>query len=160
MAIEIRKPSETEAGEIIRMMRDFAGFESLSPYFENTAEKLTETIFGESAFVEALIAVDGDQFAGYALFFPFYASFRGQNGYYLDDLYVDSAFRGKGVGEAFLKEIARLGKARRFERIDFQVLEWNSPAIKFYEKLGAVRDADERHFKFVNGAFNGLAESL
>ena len=57
-----------------------------------------------------------------------------------------------------LKHIAKLGKARGFERIDFQVLEWNTPAVKFYEKLGATRDEEERHFRFVGASFARLAD--
>lgn len=157
MAIEIRRPIEVEIGEIIRMMRDLAELEGLSDVFENSIAKLSDSIFARSAYVEALIAKDGDRYAGYALFFPFFASFRGQHGYYLDDLYIDPAFRGTGLGEALLREIARLGAERGFERIDLQVRDGNIKAISFYEKLGAVLDSEERHFKFTDAAFRNLA---
>ena len=140
------------------MMRDFAEHEGLSDVFENNVVKLSESIFAGSAYVEALIAKDGDRYAGYALFFPFFASFRGQHGYYLDDLYIDPAFRGTGLGEALLREIARLGAERGFERIDLQVRDGNIKAISFYEKLGAVLDSEERHFKFTDAAFRNLAK--
>ncbi|MBL8124593.1 MAG: GNAT family N-acetyltransferase [Pyrinomonadaceae bacterium] len=158
MAIEIRRPIEVEIGEIIRMMRDLAELEGLSDVFENSIAKLSDSIFARSAYVEALIAKDGDRYAGYALFFPFFASFRGQHGYYLDDLYIDPAFRGTGLGEALLREIARLGAERGFERIDLQVRDGNIKAISFYEKLGAVLDSEERHFKFTDAAFRNLAK--
>lgn len=158
MAIEIRRPIEGEIGEIIRMMRDLAELEGLSDVFENSIAKLSDSIFARSAYVEALIAKDGDRYAGYALFFPFFASFRGQHGYYLDDLYIDPAFRGTGLGEALLREIARLGAERGFERIDLQVRDGNIKAISFYEKLGAVLDSEERHFKFTDAAFRNLAK--
>jgi ribosomal protein S18 acetylase RimI-like enzyme len=157
MAIEIRRPIEGEIGEIIRMMRDLAELEGLSDVFENSIAKLSDSIFARSAYVEALIAKDGDRYAGYALFFPFFASFRGQHGYYLDDLYIDPAFRGTGLGEALLREIARLGAERGFERIDLQVRDGNIKAISFYDKLGAVLDSEERHFKFTDAAFRNLA---
>lgn len=157
MAIEIRRPIEVEIGEIIRMMRDLAELEGLSDVFENSIAKLSDSIFARSAYVEALIAKDGDRYAGYALFFPFFASFRGQHGYYLDDLYIDPAFRGTGLGEALLREIARLGAERGFERIDLQVRDGNIKAISFYDKLGAVLDSEERHFKFTDAAFRNLA---
>lgn len=155
--MEIRKPAENEIAEIIRMMRDFAEFEKLGDYFEATEERLRRAIFGENAFVEALIAEHEGFYAGYALFFAHFSSFRAQPGYYLDDLYVDPAFRGEGVGEALLRRIALLGAARGFERIDLQVLDWNAAAIRFYEKLGAVRNDEERHFKFAGEAFARLA---
>ena len=156
--MDIRGAEERDVAEIIRMMRDFARFEELEEYFEATEERLRDVLFGPDRFVETLIAEEGGTVAGYALFYPNYASFRGQKGYYLEDLYVAPEFRGRGLGEAFLREIARRGSQRGFERIDFQVLEWNAPAIGFYEKLGAVRDESERHFKFTDSAFARLAE--
>ena len=107
--------------------------------------------------LEALVAEENGTCSGYALYYPNYASFRGQKGYYLEDLYVAAEFRGRGVGEAFLREIARRGSQRGFKRIDFQVLGWNAPAIGFYERLGAHRDETERHFKFTDVAFAQLA---
>ena len=156
--MKIREAEERDVSEIIRLMRDFARFEELEEYFEATEGHLRDALFGPEAFVEALVAEEGGGYAGYALYYPNYASFRGQKGYYLEDLYVASEFRGSGLGEAFLREIARRGVARGFKRIDFQVLEWNAPAIGFYEKLGAHRDDTERHFKFTDEAFARLAE--
>ncbi len=155
--MEIRSAVEVDVPEILRMMRDFARFEGLEEYFEATDDGLRDALFGPQAHVEVLVAVEDDAFSGYALFYPNYASFRGQKGYYLEDLYVDPEFRGRKLGEAFLREIARRGSMRGFKRIDFQVLEWNMPAIGFYEKLGADRDDTERHFKFTDEAFARLA---
>ena len=155
--MEIRSAAEGDVPEIIRMMRDFARFEELEQHFEAAAEHLHDALFGPQAFVETLIAEQDGRCAGYALFYPNYASFRGQKGYYLEDLYVAPEFRGRHLGEEFLREIARRGSLRGFRRIDFQVLEWNTPAIGFYEKLGADRDNTERHFKFTDEAFERLA---
>ena len=153
----IRDAAGADIPAIIGMMRDFAEFEKLGQYFEATEERLRDALFGDDAVAEALVAEEGSARAGYAIFFPYFASFRGQKGYYLEDLYVDPAFRGKGVGEALLRRIAAKGRERGFERIDFQVLEWNGPAIRFYERLGARRDETERHFKFTDEAFRRLA---
>ena len=76
---------------------------------------------------------------------------------FLEDIFIRAEYRGKGLGDLMLKEIAKLARSRGCERIDFVVLDWNAPAIKFYEKHGAVRDEQERHFKFVDGAFKKLA---
>ena len=100
---------------------------------------------------------DGETPIGYALFYPSFASFRGQRGLYLEDIYIKQEYRGKGVGETVLKHLAKMAKGRGFERIDFQVLDWNTPAIKFYEKLGAEMDTSERHFKYTDEAFENLA---
>ena len=156
--MEIREATEADAGAIVKMMRDFAAFEKLEEFFEATEEKMREALFGVGAVAEALVAYEGSEPAGYAIFFPYFATFRAQKGYYLEDLYVDPAFRGSGVGEAMIRRIAAKGRVRGFERIDFQVLEWNAPAIRFYEKLGVRRDDAERHFKFTDEAFRRLAE--
>ena len=157
MKIEIRRAAVADIPVIIGLMRDFAEYEKLSEYCSITEAALANAMFETSGFVEGLVAVDGRKMIGYALFYPNFASFRGQLGLYLEDIYVNDADRGKGVGEEMLKMIARSARERGFERIDFQVLEWNSPAIRFYEKLGAARSDDERHYKFSDEAFEDLA---
>jgi ribosomal protein S18 acetylase RimI-like enzyme len=152
----IREAQISDVPAIISLLADFAAFENLSEYLTISEADLQEAMFGEGSFVEGLICeVDGDT-AGFAIFYPRFSSFRGQRGYYLEDIYVDSAYRGRGFGEALLREIARKGKARGFERIDFQVLEWNSAAIEFYKALGAVIEDEDKHLKFVDEAFERL----
>lgn len=156
MDIQIRKSSPDEVPAIVRLMRDFAEYENLAEYCEITEQRLFEVMFGKEAFVEGLLAFHEQVPVAYAMFYPYFASFRGQCGYYLEDIFVAEDFRRNGLGEAMVKIVAQLAKHRGFERIDFQVLEWNSPAVKFYEKLGAVRDDSERHFKFIDSSFNSL----
>jgi ribosomal protein S18 acetylase RimI-like enzyme len=152
----IREAQISDVPAIISLLADFAAFENLSEYLTISEADLQEAMFGEGSFVEGLICeVDGDT-AGFAIFYPRFSSFRGQRGYYLEDIYVDSAYRGRGFGEALLREIARKGKARGFQRIDFQVLEWNSAAIEFYKALGAVIEDEDKHLKFVDEAFERL----
>ncbi|MCC6328559.1 MAG: GNAT family N-acetyltransferase [Acidobacteria bacterium] len=154
----IRTPYPAEIDTIFEMMRRFAAFEDLTEYMTADPAELRAAVFGENAFVEALIAVCGDVPAGYAIFYPHFSSFRGESGYYLEDIYIDEAFRGSGVGKALLRAIARLGRERGFTRIDFQVSASNSNAISFYRSLGAVANEDERHFKFSDAAFEMLAQ--
>jgi ribosomal protein S18 acetylase RimI-like enzyme len=157
MEIEIRTAQPDDLASVIELMREFAAYEKLLDSLEITEKTLNATVFGPNAFVEIVIANTNNGPIGYALFYPYFASFRGQRGLYLEDIYVSSEYRGKGVGEAMLREIARIARSRECERIDFQVLEWNTPAISFYEKLGAVCNEDERHFKFSDEAFLNLA---
>lgn len=153
----IRDAEEADVPTIVSLLSDFAAFENLSEYLTITESSLRSAMFGEAAFVEGLICeVDGET-AGFAIFYPRFSSFRGQQGYQLEDIYIDSAFRGRGLGEALLRTIARKGKSRGFGRIDFQVLEWNFAAIEFYKSLGAVLDDEDKHFKFVDTAFERLA---
>lgn len=148
----------TDVPQIVALIREFADFENLSEFCEVTEIRLTDAMFGENACVEGLMAFADEKPIGYALFYENFASFRGQRGIYLEDLYVKPEFRGRKIGEAFLVKLAEIAKSRNFERIDFLVLDWNEPAIKFYEKLGAKRDESERHFRFVGEAFENLSE--
>jgi ribosomal protein S18 acetylase RimI-like enzyme len=158
MKFQIEIADRKDVPQIIEMIREFAEFEKLSQFCEVTEASLADAMFGENSCVEGLLAFAGEQPIGYALFYENFASFRGQRGFYLEDLYVKPAFRGRKIGEAFLSKIAAIAKSRNFQRIDFLVLDWNEPAIKFYEKLGAKRDESERHFRFVGEAFENLSE--
>lgn len=158
MEVFIRNIEESDVSALLALMREFAEFENLAEYVEVTHGRLNAAMFGAEAFVSGLILEIDSVPAGYALFFPYFASFRGQRGFYLEDIYLAEAHRGKGLGKAILKKIARLAKERGFERIDFQVLDWNTPAIEFYKNLGAERDDQERHFKFIGAPFAALAE--
>jgi ribosomal protein S18 acetylase RimI-like enzyme len=156
-AFSIKPAAENNISQIIALIQEFAEYENLSDFCEVTEERLNIALFGDAKVAEAIIAFSGETPIAYAVFYPNFASFRGQRGLYLEDIYIKQQFRGRGFGEAMLRHIARIGKERGCERIDFQVLEWNAPAIKFYEKLGATRDAEERHFRFVGESFAELA---
>ena len=157
MEIEIRNAVLHDIPQIVELMRRFAEYERLLDHFEATEESLADAMFGHEAFVNGLVADNNGRLAGYALFYQNYATFRGQRGMYLEDIYISPEFQGKGIGEAMLRRLAKIAIDRGCGRIDFQVLEWNRPAISFYEKLGAVRDDTERHFKFTDEAFRRLA---
>ena len=157
MDLTVRAIVPEDVPSVIALVREFAAFENLSDFCEVTEESLSAAMFGDRAVTQGLIACDGETAIGYAIFYPNFASFRGQRGFYLEDIYINDAYRGKGVGEAMIREIARLAAAHGFERIDFLVLDWNTPAVRFYQKLGAVRDDDERHFKFTDDIFKKLA---
>lgn len=158
MKFQIEAAKAADVSSIVNLIREFAAFENLSEFCEVTEADLAEAMFGAKSCVEGLTAFDGDELIGYALFYQNFASFRGQRGFYLEDLYVKPAYRARGIGEAFLKRIAQIARSRNFERVDFLVLDWNEAAIKFYEKLGAARDESERHFKFTDAAFERLSD--
>ncbi len=157
MNFQIIKAFENDVPRIVEMIREFAAFENLSDYCEVTEENLRAAMFDENLSVEGLMAFNDDKPIGYALFYKNFSSFRGQRGLYLEDLYIIPEYRGQKIGEAFLAKLAQIAKSRNFVRIDFLVLDWNEPAIKFYKKLGAEMNADERHFRFVGEAFEQLS---
>lgn len=156
--MNIRNIERRDVAGVVALMREFAELEKLGDYCTITEEKLANAIFDERAFVQSLV-IDGggDGLLGYAIFYPHFASFRGQKGFYLEDIYVRDTLRGRGAGRLMLQRIARLAADNGFERIDFQVLDWNVNAIRFYTRLGAERDNTERHFKFTDSAFTELA---
>lgn len=157
MNLDIRKMAEADIPKVIELMREFAEYENLVEFVEITEDRLFTAMFGDGSYVDGLIAQDGETAAAYALFYPNFASFRGQRGLYLEDIFIKPEYRRNALGQAMLTEIVKIAISRGYERIDFQVLAWNTPEIKFYEKLGAVRDDDERHFKFTDDAFEQLA---
>ena len=157
MNIVVREIERKDLASVLGLMREFAIYEKLEEYLEVTEERLAEAMFGPDAFVEGLIAHDGDVPVGYAIYYPNFLTFRGQRGLFLEDLYVTESRRAAGLGKSFLTHIAKIGRDRGFERIDFLVLDWNETAIRFYKGLGAEVSEGESHLKFTGAAFRNLA---
>ncbi len=157
MSITIRNVNENDLSAVVDLMRSFAEYENLAAYCTVTAGRLYRAMFSGEGFVEGLIAFDGDKPIAYALFHPNFSSFRGEMGLYLEDIYVLAEYRRHKLGLQMLQKLAFIAKERGLERIDFQVLDWNSPAINFYLKHGAERYSDESHFKFAGDALARLA---
>jgi ribosomal protein S18 acetylase RimI-like enzyme len=157
MNLQIEPAMPDSIPEIVRLMRDFAAYENLSEYCTVTEEALSDAMFGRDAFVKGIIARDERQMVAYALFYRSFSTFRGQRGYFLEDLYIDTNHRGTGMGTSMLKAVARTASADGADRLDFLVLNWNEPAIRFYKSHGAVCADDELHFKFTDDAFARLA---
>jgi ribosomal protein S18 acetylase RimI-like enzyme len=157
MDIRIAKAARDDIPGILALLHEFAGFLDLEGFLEVTDERLFEAMFAPGAFVEGLMAFDGERPVAYAIFYPWFASFRGQRSFFLEDIYIKPEYRRHNLGERMIKEIAAIARGRGYERLDFHVLKDNHSAISFYEKHGAVRDDAERHFKFVGEAFQRLA---
>jgi ribosomal protein S18 acetylase RimI-like enzyme len=157
MEITIRPVIETDLESVVELMHDFADYEDLSAYCTVTSERLQAAMFEPGRFVDGLIALDGEKSVAYALFYPSFSSFRGELGLYLEDIYVLADYRRNDLGIRLLRAIAAHAAANGLERIDFQVLDWNEPAVNFYLKHGAEKNDDESHFKFAADAFRRLA---
>ena len=124
---------------MLGLLRELAAFEGKLDYVEVTEARLAEHAFGPHACIEILLgSVDGEA-VSYAIFFPHFGSFRGRPWLYLEDLYVQPAARGTGVGRAMMSELARIVVERSWAGMTWGVLEWNLAAFSFYERLGAVR---------------------
>lgn len=157
MDMKIRGIEENDLTAVIGLMREFAKYEDLVEYCTVTEDRMWDAMFGEHGYVEGLIAFDGVKPVGYALFFPCFASFRGERGMYLEDIYIDPEYRRHELGISMIRRIAAIAVGRGLERIDFLVLDWNDPAVTFYLKHGAEKNDDESHFKFAGDAFRTLA---
>jgi GNAT superfamily N-acetyltransferase len=136
--IAIRSATPPDCALLLSFIRQLADYENLSHEVIADEAALRDSLFGERPGAEALIAhLDGEP-AGFALFFQNYSTFLARPGIYLEDLFVKPDCRGRGVGEALLRHIAREAVRRRCGRFEWAVLDWNQPAIDFYRKLGAV----------------------
>ena len=136
--ITIAPATEADVPLILEMIRGLAEYEKLSHIVSATEEQLRDTLFGERPAAEVLLAHSNAEPIGFALFFPNYSTFLAQPGIYLEDLYVKPHGRGKGAGLALFVELARIAVARGCGRVEWSVLDWNEPSIRFYKKLGAV----------------------
>ena len=123
---------------IVGLIRELAEFEKLTHLVEVTPQSLQPHLFGELPAAEAVVAERDAQVIGFALFFTNFSTFLGKPGLYLEDLYVQPAHRGSGVGRALLTHLAALANARGYGRFEWSVLDWNVDAIRFYEKMGAT----------------------
>jgi GNAT superfamily N-acetyltransferase len=139
MSISIRPADAADVPVILEFIRGLAAYEKLSHEVEATEEKLRTTLFGSRPAAECVLAFEDGVAAGFALFFPNYSTFLARPGLYLEDLFVKPECRGRGIGKALLLHLARLANARGYGRMEWSVLDWNEPAIAFYESIGARR---------------------
>lgn len=136
-ALTIRPGTRRDVPVILAMIRGLAEYERLTHELEMTAERVRRHGFGRRRYFETLICRRGDRPVGFALYFFTYSTFLARPTLYLEDLFVLPAERGRGVGTALLQALARIAVRRGCGRMEWTVLDWNEPAIRFYEKLGA-----------------------
>jgi len=141
-ALRIRPATEEDVPLILSFIRELAEYERLRHEVVATEASLRETLFGPRPYAEVVIAeLEGDP-VGFALFFHNYSTFLGRPGLYLEDLYVRPEARGRGIGRRLLAHLAGIARDRGCGRMEWWVLDWNEPAIRFYRSLGA-RAMDE-----------------
>jgi GNAT superfamily N-acetyltransferase len=157
----IRAATAADVPAIAGLIRELAEYEKLSHAVELDETRLCEHLFGQHPFAEVLIAEDSAMgVVGFALFFMNYSTFRAQPGIYLEDLFVKPEHRGHGHGKALFVAVARLAVARGCGRFEWAVLDWNKPAIGFYESLGAKPMDDWTVYRLTGDALKSAAESL
>lgn len=156
MHAEIRNADARDLPEIITLMREFAEFEKLEDSFFVTEENLFAAFFGDKAFAKCLVAVVEKETVAFAIGFPVLKTFRGERSFYLEDLYVKNEFRVRGLGYEMLKAVAALAKAESCVRMDWQALDWNEKAIRFYQKIGAEINHENVDFRLIEEQFELL----
>jgi GNAT superfamily N-acetyltransferase len=154
---QIRPVTPEETPLLLRLIRELAEYEKMLDEVETTEETLREALFGARPAAEALLGLEDGEAVGYAIFFHNFSTFVGRRGLYLEDVYVRPPARGRGYGLAFLKHLAQLATERNCGRLEWCVLDWNTPAIDFYKKLGAVPMDEWTTFRLDEKSLQNLA---
>lgn len=136
MSFYIRKAERKDASVIFNLIRQLAVYEKLEHEVVTDAEELAENIFDRKT-AEVLIAEEDKKPVGFALYFYNFSTFVGKPGLYLEDLFVEPEYRGKGYGKKLLVELANIAREKNCGRMEWSVLDWNEPSIRFYKSLGA-----------------------
>lgn len=153
----IRPATAADTAIIARLIRDLADYERLSHAVVLDEGRLREHLFGQRPFAEVLLAEEAGQVVGFALFFHTYSTFGAKPSLYLEDLFVRPEHRGKGHGKQLLAALAKLALERGCGRLEWCVLDWNSPAIAFYRSLGAVPMDDWTIYRLAGDALTKMA---
>lgn len=155
---EIRAATPADVPVILSFIKKLAAYERLSHEAVATEALLRDTLFGARPAAEVAIGRCANQPVGFVLFFHNYSTFLGRSGIYIEDLFVDEDFRRRGFGGAMLRHVAQLAVQRSCGRLEWSVLDWNEPAIRFYRKLGAVPMSDWTVFRMTGEALTRLAQ--
>ena len=135
--MNIRTATAEDAEVILALMFELDIYEKAEHEVVTTVDEIRESIFGHNSKTSALIAEVDDKPVAYAVYFYNYSTWLGKNGIYLEDIYVSPEYRQQGIGKALLKSVVQIAVSQNCGRVEWSVLDWNTPAIEFYESLGA-----------------------
>jgi GNAT superfamily N-acetyltransferase len=156
-AFRIVPASAEDLPIILRMIKGLAEYEKLAAAVVATEDGLRQALFGPRPYAEVMLGYLGSEPVGFALFFHTFSTFRGAPGLYLEDLFVDVPWRGRGFGRRLLAQVAATAVERGCHRLEWSVLDWNEPAIAFYRRAGAQLLDDWRIFRLTGEALDVLA---
>ena len=158
-AYRIRPATAADAAVILRFIRELAEYEKALHEVAATEETVAASIFGEGSVTRAAICetVDGEP-AGFAVWFKSYSTWLAQNGLYLEDLYVTPSHRGGGVGKMLLRHLARIAVEEDCARFEWSVLDWNEPAIRVYDAIGAQPQTEWIRYRLTGEKLKRFAE--
>jgi len=155
--IRIAPAAESETPLILSFIRKLAEYEKLSHLVVATESDIHQNVFGPNPVAEVLLAHWDGAPVGFALYFRNFSTFLGQPGIYLEDLFVEPQHRGKGIGKALLIRLAEIAIERGYGRLEWAVLDWNTPSIEFYRRLGAVPLDEWTAYRLTGEALSRLA---
>lgn len=153
----LRPATAEDAALILRFIIELAVYEKEPDAVVTDEAGIAASLFGSGATARALVAELDGQAVGYAVWFANYSTWLGRNGLYLEDLYVTPAVRGRGVGKAMLRHLAGLAVAAGCGRMEWSVLDWNAPAIAFYESVGARPQSEWTVYRLTGDALSAFA---
>lgn len=157
MTLAIRPAASADAALIFAFVRELAEYEKLTSDVTTSEAEIASALFGPNPRVFCDIAEWNGEPAGFALWFYNFSTFRGRHGIYLEDLFVRPRFRGHGMGKALLAHLAKRAVAEGCARVEWAVLDWNTPAIDFYKSLGARPMDGWTVFRLTGAALERLA---
>lgn len=157
MAINIRPATPDDAELILRFITELAIYEKAEHEVKTDAAGIRDSLFADGSTAHGLICEHNGQPIGYAVYFFNYSTWLGKHGLYLEDLYVSPEARGLGAGKALLRHLAQLAVARDCGRFEWSVLDWNTPAIDFYESFGARPQSEWTTYRLTGQALLDFA---
>lgn len=156
--LTIRPAIPSDVSTILYFINELAIYEKEPDAVEATEDKLIKTLFTEGATAHAILCFDGERAIGFAVYFFNYSTWLGKNGLYLEDLYVSPDARGQGAGKAIMKYLANQALEKDCGRFEWVVLDWNKPAIDFYESIGAKAQDEWIIYRLTGDALANFAK--
>ena len=156
--VSLRKAVESDAGEILRLVRALADYEKLLHEVKATEADFREMMFGPRPSAYAVLAEADGAAVGLALYYHTFSTFTGRCDLFLEDLFVMPTYRGRGIGIALFRHLAGTARDEQCRRIEWRVLDWNKPAIDFYHRIGARPMTDWNVMRLQGDALVALAD--
>ncbi len=157
--IEIRQATVEDSALILRFITELAIYEKAENEVIATKSDIENSLFGVDSRTSAVICSINDEPIGFAVYFFNYSTWLGKHGLYLEDLYVSPKFRGAGAGKALLKHLAEIALSKDCGRFEWSVLDWNEPAIRFYQSIGAKSQDEWVGYRLTGKALQEFANS-
>ncbi|MGB3596771.1 MAG: GNAT family N-acetyltransferase [Pseudomonas neustonica] len=158
-SVDIREATIDDSALILRFVTELAIYEKAEHEVIATEADIKKSLFAQDSTTHAVICSSNNQPIGYAVYFFNYSTWLGKSGLYLEDLYVSPEYRGVGAGKALLKHLAKIAVAKQCGRFEWSVLDWNEPAINFYQSIGAKPQDEWVGYRLAGPALEHFANS-